>query len=295
MYVNVATVTENSFMDNDIEAPVIQYFYKVRAFNSDKSYGRFSEIDYGYANGYELITSFGEEGTGWGQFQFNTHISYHANELFVADAGKVLRYDKQGNFLGLFLNSGVGEARAPIFLDNDVSWNVFGTTIFIKQGSTILKTIITGRGIRQLTLDNNNSIWGSASDRIYKFDPAGNLISEFIVGNTDFTAWGIASYNGHILVSNGEGNTVRFYSENGEFVKQWQFSDTDNIFDLYVRDNSLYLVCRMYIAKTDFEGSHIEKIYGAFTIATSVVVDETQNIIVTDPYQRKIYVYKKSN
>jgi hypothetical protein len=294
-YVNVATVTEPLFIDNNIAGPAIQYFYKIRAFNSDKAYGYFTDSDYGYSNGYELITSFGKQGAAVDEFTFNIHMNYHANELFIADEYKIVRYDKQGNFLGLFSNSGVGEAKAPIFFDNDVSWNVFGTNIFIKQGSTILKTISTRNNIQQLTIDNNNFVLGSAYDRVYKFGTDGNLIAEFIVGDVDFKAWGIAFLNGHIVLSSREGNAIRFYSENGQFVKQWRLKDERFVYDLYVKDNYLYVASGTCIAKTDFEGLNVEKIYGAFSNATGVIVDEDQNIIVTDPSKRKIYVYKKSN
>jgi len=302
-YIKLATVDKNSFEDLNIETPLIQYFYKVRAYNSETVFGDFSEYDYGYSNGkpYDLVRSFGIEGTQINQFGLVTHIAYNNNELYVADDynERIVKYSKEGSVLGLF--NTCSYPTAPYFFGDKliISCHEVGA-ISIQNGSTVLKSIqTTQRDINQLTVDNNNFIYAvaSVSNTVTKYDLNGNLILQWgIKGNSkgEFNgAWGIVYYNDKIVVSNYFSKKVQFFSKNGEFLKEWIF---DNYcFDLFVKDNFLYIACGSYIAKTDETGLLIEKIYGDFTFATSVVQDEINDLYITDPYQRKIYTYRKSN
>jgi hypothetical protein len=302
-YIKLATVDKNSFEDLSIEAPLTQYFYKVRAYNSETVYGDFSEYDYGYANGkpYDLVRSFGMEGTQINQFGLVTHIAYKNNELYVADDynERIVKYSKDGTVLGLF-NSCLYPTAPHFFGDKLIISCREAGTITIQNGTGILSSIQTSQlDINQLTVDNNNFIYAAAShsNTVTKYDMDGNLVLQWgTKGNAqgEFNGvWGIAYYNDNIVVSNYFSKKVQFFSKNGEFIKEWLFDSF--CFDIFVKDNFLYVACGGYIVKTDYEGVLVEKIYGNFTFASSVVLDENNDLFITDPYQRKIYVYRKAN
>jgi hypothetical protein len=300
-FAKVTTVTDETFEDSDITEPLTKYFYKVRAYNSETSYGEFSDPDYGYSSAkpYDLIRSFGTEGTALDQFGMIVHISYHNNELYVADDRnqRVVKYTNDGNFAGLF-QSYSGYPIAPYFFEGKLL-NTYNNIIDIQTGATVNKSITTDLiGIRQVTVDDENHIYATASNSqlIAKYDINGNELLKWGVngnlpGQVD-APWGIVFYNDNIVVSNYYSNKVQFFTKTGGFIKEWSFDGQCH--DLYVKDGFLYIACGSYVAKTDYEGLVIEKIYGDFTLASSIAIDDNNNIFITDPYQRKIYVYKKS-
>ena len=301
-FVKIGDVSTNYFEDTVIEETLVQYFYKVRAFNSILEYSEFSEHDYGYSSGkpYDLIRSFGKEGTSLDEFGLIVHIAYNNNELFVADdyLQRIVRYDKEGNVIGLF-QAYPGYPIAPYFFQ-DKMLNTYNNIVSVQTGATVIKSIYTNLvGVRQVTVDDENYIYVTASNshKIAKYDMNGNLILEWgIYGDLPGQVnapWGIVFYQDKIVVSNYYSNKVQFFSKNGEFIKEWQFDTTTH--DLYVKDNFLYIACGSYVAKTDYEGLVIEKISGDFSLATSIAIDEDENIFITDPYQRKIFVYRRSD
>ncbi|HMG89586.1 MAG TPA: Ig-like domain-containing protein, partial [Chryseolinea sp.] len=303
-YGKIATVESNTFEDNAIESPLTQFFYKVRAYNSDAEFSEFSDHDYGYTSGepYDLITSFGREGTNNDEFGMIVHLSYHNNELFLADdyRQRVVAFNKEGNFIRVHQLYN-GYPLAPYFF-GDKRLNIYNNTIMVEEGPTTLNSFVADLiGIRQATVDDENHIYVAASNsnKIAKYDMQGNLILQWGVEGDlpgQFNAsWGIAFFHDNIVVSNYFSKKVQFFSKSGVFIKEWVFADAGGTFNIYVKDDFLYIACGNYIAKTDYDGLVIEKIYGLFTFATGIAVDEDENIFVTDAYQRKIYAYRKND
>ena len=49
-------------------------------------------------NPFKLITRFGKQGEGPGEFKWNPHVSIHQGSLFINDMGKVMVFDRTGIF-----------------------------------------------------------------------------------------------------------------------------------------------------------------------------------------------------
>lgn len=297
----IATVNGTTYTDQNVTTPLKQYFYGVRSYNSPKEYSEISDYDYGYSNGepYDLVTSFGREGSDPEEIGFVVHLSYHDQKIYLVDDNnnRIANYSKNGNYLGLF-QSNTYFATAPLFFDGKIL-TASNRIITIKEGNSTIVSFDTGIiGLRQIAIDNEGFIYATSSysNQVSKFDSSGNLILKWgVEGNLpgQFDApWGIAYFNNTIVVSNYYSKKVQFFSKNGDFIKEWSFENTTH--SLFVKDGFLFIACGSYVAKTDYEGLVIEKIYGLFDLATAVALDEENNIIVTDPYQRKIYIYRKN-
>lgn len=302
-YIMLATVNENSFEDLTIETPLTQYFYKVRAYNSSTVYGDFSEYDYGYSNGkpYDLIRSFGIEGTQLDQFGLVVHIGYKNDMLYLSDwyNQRIVKYTKEGTSPEL-VKAMSGNSSAPFFYqDMMIIGSGESQKISFLQDDNEIKCFATDlMGPGQITVDKNDFIYITDWNRVTKYNINGNVILRWggaVKGDLpgQFNgSFGIAFYNNTIVVSNIFSNKVQFFSTTGEFIKEWVFDSA--CYDIFVDDNYIYIACGTYIAKTDFQGLVIEKIYGDFSSATGIAIDENKNIYVTDPYERKVYVYKKN-
>ena len=305
-YNKIASLEGNYFEDLDVPQKLTQYFYKVRAYNSATTYSEFSEHDYGYSSGdaYDLIRSFGREGTAIDEFGMIVHLAYHNNEIYVADdyRQRIVRYDMMGNVIGLFDPFGnVNYPIAPYFFEDKlVSTN--SNVITVQNGINPPVTFNTGLiGLRQVTMDNEGYVYVTASNsnKIAKYDINGNLILQWGVEGDQMgqvnAPWGIAYYHDNIVVSNYYSGKIQFFSKSGEFIKEWLFDDTSSALDLCVKDDFLFIACGGYVAKTNYDGLVVEKIYGEFDLASGIAVADNGDLIVTDPYQRKIYIYRKSS
>jgi hypothetical protein len=290
-----------AYTDENVKTPLKQYFYKVRAYNSAKEYGEFSGYDYGYSNGnpYDLVISFGREGIALNELGFVVNLSYHDQVIYLVDDNnnRIAQYSKSGAYLGMF-ESYAYYALAPIFYDDKIL-KAANRIVTIQDKNNNLVTFNTGIiGLRQIAIDSEGFIYATSSysHEVSKFDSNGNLVLKWGVRGDlpgQFNApWGIAYFNDKIVVSNYYSKKVQFFSKAGVFIKEWIFDNTTHA--LFVKGDFIYIACGSYVAKTNYDGLIVEKIRGLFDLASSVAVDEENNIIVTDPYQRKIYVYRKN-
>ncbi|MCP4460544.1 MAG: hypothetical protein GY816_21360 [Cytophagales bacterium] len=108
--------------------------------------------------------------------------------------------------------------------------------------------------------------------------------------------WGVSFFNEHIVVSNQENVKTVFYDTSGNYIKEWDFSNiTDKLYGNFVKDDNIYIAAGDFVIKTDFDGEVIEKLgEGIVSGVTSVVVDSESNVVVAEPYNRKIKVLKKN-
>lgn len=306
-YLKVSEGPSSSFTDENISAPMTDFYYKVRVFNSESAYSEFSDVDFGYSNGenYQLIRSFGEEGSSPSQFGFVALISLDTDGIIYLSDGtqaNIKKYTSSGEYLGL-LKSGV-DSQAPIFLGETVVTSN-GYDLVIENITTTVNE--TGMNIvGQLTHDNNSNIYfavnfntaeGYNHHRIYKYDIDGNFIDSFGSKGSQpgqfNEPWGVSFSNDQIIVTSQLGKKAVFFTTDGDFVKEIDFSGiADILYGNFVKDGVLYIAAAEFIIKTDLEGSKVEKIgEGILTRATSVVVDDSGNVIVTEPYERKIRIF----
>jgi hypothetical protein len=305
-----ATTKDTLFEDKTITTSYSKMFYKVRVFNSDSAYSSFTDADYGYINGkaYDLVSYFGSEGTGNGQFSFPEHLAIDQNDnIYVSDPNnnRIQKFDKNGNFIENFYSC--SSPRSVLFLtdmiiiaksgDNKIYEMDYNKQFIRDWGSSG-----TGDGqfnyFRQVAIDNENKIYvvDHNNNRIQKFDLNGNFILKW--GSQGETAgnfvypWGIAFINNKIMVSSG--TRVQFFTKTGEYLKQWDLGAT--IYDIRVKGDDIYLACGGYILKTN-ENRDIEiKIgEGDFDLVSSVVIDSNNNLYANDVYKRRVSLYKMNN
>jgi hypothetical protein len=308
-YHKIGSTAENSLTDTDIPEPLVQIFYKVRVYNTEFAYSEFTDVDYGYTTieKYNLIRSFGEEGTSPHQFGFAPLISIDQfGILYISDGSQsnIKKYTVNGEYIDLF-KSGV-DSQAPLFVGEAVVTSN-GYNLVIEKNGMLIADIPTGMNIvGQAGSDDEGNIYIAVNynaaeeynhHRIYKYDQQGNPLTSFGtkgmgVGQLN-EPWGVSFINNHIVVTSQANKKAQFFTKDGVFVKEFDFSNIANIlYGNFVKDGYLYIAAGEFIIKTDFEGAIVEKIgSGILTKATSVVVDDAGNIIVSEPYERKIRVF----
>ncbi|MGM9474779.1 hypothetical protein ACS5PU_00055 [Pedobacter sp. GSP4] len=120
-YVLLKELADTTFDDVTIAKSLTKNFYKVRTYNSTSSFSRFSDADFGYTSAfnYYKALSFGSEGTGPTQFNFNMHVEVDKNgNIYVSDDGlnRVLKFSATGSFIEQFYSG--SSARAMAFFSN---------------------------------------------------------------------------------------------------------------------------------------------------------------------------------
>jgi hypothetical protein len=311
----VATVSTNTYEDLTIAAPLTQYFYKVRAYNSQVLYGAFSEVDYGYTSGqnFSKALSFGSEGNGNGQFKFAMHVEVdNAGNIYVSDEGndRVQKFDKNGAFIEVFY-SGNG-ARAIAFLANG---NIVATRVqsssyvqIIDSQKKLIKewgTYGTGDSqfgnIEEITIDDEQNIYivDGINNSVKKFDSQGNFLLKFegatqVSGQNDPPLpFGICFFKNNIYVGSPRNSMIRVYDKTGKFLKTWDAGSPT--YAIKARNANLYLACSGYIVKTDEDGIVKEQI-GKGQLGNTIpglAVTKEEEIIVSDTYIRKIISFKR--
>jgi hypothetical protein len=311
-YSQIGTSIDKAYEDVNIEKTLTQYFYKVRAFNSETVFSDYSEVDFGYTSGkpYDLVRSFGQEGTAVDQFGFVALISIDNNDLLYLNDGtqnNIKIYSLEGSFQGL-LKSNV-DSQAPLFIGSKVVTSQ-GESLVIEESGQPSINIATGLNIvGQMAHDNDgniylavnhNSIEGYNHHRIYKYDLSGAYITNWGSKGTGDgqlnEPWGVSISADNVIVTCQINRNAQFFNKAGQYLKSIDFTAFANItYGNFVRDNYLYVAAGSSILKTDLDGKVIEKIgEGILTNATSVVVANNGDIIVTEPYSRKIRVFRKS-
>jgi hypothetical protein len=303
-YSHLAYTTSRSFSDEDVASPLLNYYYKVRVYNNEFEYSAFSDADFGFKQKYQLVTSFGEQGSSPNQFSFVALISMdNAGILYLADDYNIKKYTSAGEFLGLFKST--GDTQAPLFVGNRVVTSA-NYNLVIEENNSVIANIPTGMNIvGQFATDgsniyvavNYNPAEGYNHHKIYKYDLNGNLLTSFGSKGSQpgqfNEPWGVSFYQDQIIVTSQLGKKAVFFTTSGQFVKEIDFSGIANItYGNFVKDGWLYVAAGAFVIKTDLQGNGMEKIgEGMLSSATSVVVDDSGNVIVAEPYQRKIRVF----
>jgi len=303
-------------VDDLISKPLIKSFYKVKVYNSATAYSLFSDADYGYTSGqtYNKLLSFGAEGTGNGQFQFPTNVEVDDNDnIYVSDesVSQIQRFDKTGKFSDIYLRLGGQGTRGMCFMGNGnvivTHITEFGNNVSIlnaqKQVLTSFAPLGAGDGdgkfgnTRQISIDNEKNIYivDQRNNRVQKFDQNGNFLLKF--GNTGASAlntpWGVCYANNSIYVTSSVENKVNVYDKAGNYIKSINVGAPG--YCIKSDGESLFIGSAAYVIKTDFNGQVIEKIgQGQFSpIVAGVALTKAGDLVVSDVYARKIFVFKK--
>lgn len=106
-YELIGETEDNYFVDTTISTAMTNYYYKVRVYNSKSAFSELSSKVYGFTNEdlYDVMTTFGSQGSDNGQFYFNEHVSVDAEDnIYVADANanKIEMFSKTGEYIRKF-------------------------------------------------------------------------------------------------------------------------------------------------------------------------------------------------
>ncbi|EEI89629.1 NHL repeat protein [Sphingobacterium spiritivorum ATCC 33300] len=307
----------NEFVDKSTVVPYTKVYYKVRIYNNPKSYSPFSDVVYGYLSGknYSQYLFFGYEGNTPGLLGLILHLSTdQENNIYLSDDYNkwVQKFDSKGVFREIYHNG--NSPRGSTFLKNGNA--VITTTqtntyvkIFdknkniVKQWGSYGTSDTQFQNIEQITVDDEDNIYliDGTGNSVKKYDSNGNFLLKFTA--TIRTAqqtdgpypMGITFMNGKIFVSSARNGLIRTYDKNGNFVSMW---DTGSKYgnDLSSFDGKLYIACDGYIMKTDEKGEVREKIGETELkgrILSGLSVNKNGEVVVSDPYSRKIFVFKQ--
>lgn len=311
-YQLIGTTSENNFEDTEVQESLTTYNYRVRVYNSELDFGEFSTPDYGYTNRdeYDIVVSFGSEGTGNTQFLFNEHVNVDASDnIYVTDTNgnKIELFNSSGEFIERYQT--INSPRGITFLnDNKV-------VISISQQNLISildenKNIVnewgsqgSGNGqffyFRQIASDSDDNIYvvDHNNHRVQKFDVEGNFLTKWGQnGNTEGEfnfPWGIAVSEDSVFVSHE--NVVQIFDLNGNFIAKKVFNEIQTIYDLAFKNGELYMACGNVILKSDLDFEVIQRIkQNEFIIATGVAINSQGNIIVSDTSQRTVSILQEN-
>jgi sugar lactone lactonase YvrE len=236
----------------------VDYFYRVKAYNSQYGLTDLSYYDLGYYTSeiYTFQKKWGSQGDGSYKYYYpDKMIINNSSELLICDRAncKIKRYDLSGNYISQFGNegSGNGEFDFPEGIAVDSSDNIYVADFgnnriqkFDKNGNFLLKFGIAAYCI---AVDKENNIYAAYQYNVKKYDPSGNFI--FQIG--------------------GSGTL------NGQFNNAVDMA-TDQSCDLFVVDSR-----NNRVQKFDKNGVYLSK-NGDFDTPVGISIDEKDNVYVCD-------------
>jgi sugar lactone lactonase YvrE len=236
---------------------------------------------------YEFVETWGERGSGPGQFNDPTGIAVANDEVFVADArnGRIQVFGLDGHFKRQFGRPG----EAPGELGRPMNLTVWNNELYVPE---------------------------YFNDRIQVFGLDGTpkrVIGKPGNGPGEFSAPGgvAATANGDLLVADFYNHRVQLLKPNGAFIRQWgetgQTGHTAGRFDyptdvavgrngsIYAADgygNRIQVFSPLGTFLRKWGGPFARGIYGPFNgwfmTATSVAIDAEGNVFVADFYNDRI-------
>ncbi|NOU60946.1 hypothetical protein [Marinifilum caeruleilacunae] len=257
----------NHHYDRKVDV-LTKYYYKLRAVNMKLGKTKFSGIDSSYIyEQYEYLETIGERGYDTGQFSWPYGILFDAQDNFYVSetsANRIQKFKANGDFIKVF---------AHMSVPRGMEWFINGNMLIGESDvSRMVEYDLNGNRIdywnnsfryfREIDVDKAGNIYvtDSDNDRVQKFDKDKNFIRMWGgegTGDTQFDfPWGLEVFNDVVYV--GDGNFVRLFTLDGEFIEKWDFETP--VYYITAHKGHLYISCRNYVLKTDEEGNILSKI-----------------------------------
>ncbi len=240
---------------------------------------------------YQFVSSWGEKGTGPGQFRDPTGIAIAGDDVFVADSrnGRIQVFDQDGHFRRQFGAPGEGLGK----LGRPMNLTIHGDEVYVPE---------------------------YFNDQIQVFSLDGRpkrIIGQAGAGRGEFNAPGGVAVgpNGDLFVADFYNQRVQQLRVDGTFVRQW--GATGKVghgaeYFTYPTDVALARDGRLYVADGygnrievfDSAGAFVSKwggpfamgIYGPFNgwfiVVTSIVLDAQGNVFAADFYSHRIQKFR---
>lgn len=193
---------------------------------------------------YELVQSWGEKGTGPGQFNDPTGIAVSADEVFVADArnSRIQVFDKQGTFKRAFGNQVLGRPmNLAIAGDRLYVPDYFKDVIHVFTLDGEYRRAIAAEdglhspGGQAVRPDGTLLVADTYGQRVVQLAPDGKVLKSWSgtgIGSGDFnypTDVAIVP-DGGFYVADGYNDRVQQFGPDGEFIRKWGGPFAMNLF-----------------------------------------------------------------
>ena len=238
--------------------------------------------------GYRSVLSWGESGSGPGQFNQPIGIVVVGDEVFVSDAGnnRIQVFDQEGNFLREFGEEGdapgqlnrpmhMGFASGKLYVAEYLNDRI---QAFSAEGE-FLSVVIAGSGSQPGEFDAPGGVAVSDEGRLYvadfnnhrvqALDAEGNFLWQVGTTGEKGIAAGMFNYptdvallpNGNVVVADAYNDRIQVFGPDGAFLRKWGGPLATNI-----------------------AGSA----HGWFKTATGVVVGPQGDVFVADFYNHRV-------
>lgn len=277
---------------------------------------------------YQLVTKWGSNGSGDGQFTYPRGIAVDASgNIYVCDSynNRVQKFNSSGTFItkwGSFSTTLDGKFNYPNGIAVDSSGNVYvadGSNHRIQKfdssGTFITKWGSSGSGDGQFSFPNGVVV--DSSGNVYVADSTNNRVQKFDSNGTFITKWGstgsgdgqfyytrgiAVDASGYVYVSDQNNHRIQKFDSSGAFKTKWGSSGTaDGQFNrplgVAVDASGNVFVADEYnnrIQKFDSSGTFITK-WGSngsgdsqFIYPWGTAVDASGNVYVDDTYNHRI-------
>ncbi|HSJ67467.1 MAG TPA: Ig-like domain-containing protein [Anditalea sp.] len=310
-YVLIGSSDSNKYTDvfSEIDSPLTEIYYKVRAFNSEVEFGVFSNSDFGYyTKAYDVVLSFGKEGNNPGEFMFSEHVTLDdSGNFYISETsnGSIQKFSPDGVFLEKFYSC--GSPRGMQFIGTDkvlvTCSSEYKVKIIDRNKNMIRQWGSSGNGngqfnyFRQVALDEGIVyIVDHSNHRVQKLDLEGNFLkkwgSEGTVDNRFLYPWGITIHKEMVVVSSD--NRLQFFNKDGAFIKSLKFDS--QLYDLASDGEFIYIAAGNVILKIDEDRKFIDRIGDKdLTVAMGVAIKENGDVVAMDTYGRKLKIFRKKN
>ncbi len=285
----ISTQEEYIFEDEGL-TPVVDHYYKMRAWNEKVGYTEFTKAikSYPYEE-YQMTKMMIRPGSEEGQLHNPYGISFdEENNFYVSESGgayRVQKFDENGVSKGI-----VAEGYTPkgIHLTKDnsiiVAFSGEGVKEFSAAGKQLKAWSRDTFNSREIDLDASGNLYVAdiTNNMVRKFDKNRNLIKSWgpVVGALELQGLsGLEVIGEQIVVSDKSG--IWFFDKTGVF--QSRLNNIDWVVYITEYDGFLYLSKRFEVIKMDYSG----KIYARIKVngmlnPTGTAFDEQGKLFVMD-------------
>ena len=256
------------------------------------------------AGSFSVVSSFGSNGTGDGQFQFPTAIAVDSSgNIYVTDDTRLQEFTSSGTFIRTI---GFGNYNEPIGVALDSSNNIYvsnyasGGVQEYNQAGNYLRTIPTGGYPYGVVVANNGNIYAengaSGSEHIVEFTNSGTALQTF---SNPYGAFMALDQSGNLYIPIRNQNLVREINSNGSVVREITGGNLNDPYGIAMDKNGNIFVANYgstSVSEFSSSGSFIQSIgTGILSSPYNLAFDHNGNLLVADAGNNRIVEFADSS